>query len=238
MPVFASPIQRKQQRTQESATTPKQSGRAAQLQRRTAGMSYADGQAAVSPEPTAKVDGPIGRVFNRILGKSDSADGTATMTFDKKQLRNYLDKTINFADDEWFRGTKLDGVTDKLMETLDKDGDGRVTWGEFQAFKTQVLSQLAPGVDKNSTPEQVAASSNKRFDQFDTNRKDGSLNFEELQAGSKAELPKETEHADLIAQLGARIALDAVDTDQRDKAVKDRTLSRAEWTNAASQLAR
>ena len=71
----------------------------------------------------------------------------------------------------------------------------------------------------------------------DTSR-DGNLGYDELSAGTLAELPKGTEHGDLIAQLAARIALDAVDTDQGKSPVKSRTLSKGEWTNAAGEMAR
>ena len=72
---------------------------------------------------------------------------------------------------------------------------------------------------------------------MDNDKKNGSLNYDELFEGIKKELPKDTDHADLIAQLGARIALDAVDTDQRKTDIKKRTLSKNEWTTAASQMA-
>lgn len=201
--------------------------------------TYAQGAAATKPAATRSADvaGPIGRVFNRILGMQDDAKGTAKMAFDKEQLRAYLDKGIDFAEGEFFRGTKLDGVADTLIQTLDTDKDGKIGWTEFQAFELQVLQSIAPGVDGNSAPEAVAAASNGRFDGMDKSKKDGSLNFGELQQGTKAELPKGTEHADLVAQLGARIALDAVDKDQKGKKTKDKTLTRAEWTGAATELA-
>ena len=49
-------------------------------------------------------------------------------------------------------------------------------------------------------------------------------------------LPAGTEHADLVAQLGARMAIDGVDEDQRGEKVSRRTLSRNEWVQAAKQL--
>lgn len=179
-------------------------------------------------EETGAVDGPMGRVFVRIAGRADAPG------FDRTQLHLYLDKTLKLAEGEFFRGTKLDGVADKLMEQLDVNKDGVVSWTEFKAFEAQTLSTVAPGAT-NATTAATAAST--RFGELDGN-KDGSLGYDELHSGTKSALPKGTDHADLIAQLAARIALDAVDTDQRSTDVKKRGLSRNEWTTAAGQMAR
>lgn len=174
------------------------------------------------------VDGPMGKVFVRIAG-SAAAPG-----FDRSQLHNYLDKTLKLADGEWFRGAKLDGVADTLMAQLDVDKDGLVSWAEFKAFEAQTLATVAPGAKDEASARTAAGG---RFDKLDSSR-DGQLNYDELNAGTLAELPKGTDHADLIAQLAARIALDAVDTDQGKSPVKSRTLSKGEWTNAAGEMAR
>lgn len=176
---------------------------------------------------TGTVSGPMGRVYIRISGSPDAPG------FDRSQLHNYLDNTLQLAKGEWFRGTKLDGVTDKLMQQLDKDGDGVVSWAEFKAFEAQTLSTIAPGATDAAS---ARASAGTQFDKFDKNG-DASLNYGELAAGTQAALPPGTEHGDLIAQLAARIALDAIDTDQRQSAVKDRNLSKSEWTTAAGEMA-
>lgn len=169
-----------------------------------------------------RVSGPLGRTFNRILGKADNAADTADMAFTRDLLKNYLDKDLQLAEGEWWRGKKLDGVADALMEKLDKDGDGSVSWADFQSFKEDVAK--AVGQDPNA-----------RFDQIDVND-DDQISMPEMQATTKHELPEDTKHADLIAQLGARITMDAVDTDQRDEKVAQRRLSRREWTGASSEL--
>lgn len=193
----------------------------------------AEGNAAMvarmqAAQADGAVDGPMGRVFVRIAGAADAAG------FDKTQLLAYLDTTLKLAEGEWFRGAKLDGVADKLMEQLDADRDGVVSWTEFKAFEAQTLGTIAPGATDRASAQAAAG---QRFDQLDRGR-DGSLAYDELAAGTKAELPRGTEHGDLIAQLAARIALDAVDTDQRDQPVKERGLSRDEWTTAAGQMVR
>ena len=120
------------------------------------------------------------------------------------------------------------------MTQLDVDKDGKVSWTEFQAFQTQTLQTVAPGATNETSARSAAGT---RFDQLDTSH-DGSLGFGELAAGTAAQLPANTDHADLISQLAARIALDAVDTDQRKSKVKDRSLSKGEWTEAAGEMAR
>lgn len=198
-----------------------------------AGTQGAEGNAAMlakvnTANAAGAVDGPMGRVFIRIAG-SAQAPG-----FDRTQLHTYLDKTLKLADGEWFRGAKLDGVADKLIAQLDVDKDGIVSWAEFKAFEAQTLATVAPGAKDEASARTAAGG---RFDKLDTSR-DGNLGYDELSAGTLAELPKGTEHGDLIAQLAARIALDAVDTDQGKSPVKSRTLSKGEWTNAAGEMAR
>ena len=185
----------------------------------------------------ALVSGPMGRVFNRILGQADTASNTSTMSFDKSQLQAYLDRRLQLAEGEFFRGKKLEGVADALMAQLDTDKNGKVGWSEFQVFEQQTFETMAPGLKAGASADQVRASSSGRFDTLDNNNKDGQLSFDELQSGTRSALPAETDHKDLVAQLGARIALDAVDTNQKNSAVKDRSLGRGEWTDAAVAMA-
>ena len=156
--------------------------------------------------------------------------------FDRKQLHAYLDKTLQLAAGEWFRGKKLDGVADKLMEQLDTDGNKAVGWAEFEAFEAQTLTALTGKLAPGATDAQIATAAKARFGSVDAST-DGQASYDELQSSTRAELPAGTEHAGLIAQLAARIALDAVDTDQRDTGIAERSLSRDEWLAAAQQMA-
>ena len=185
-------------------------------------------------EPAASNDvvGPIGRIFNRILGLAENARGTAGMVCTKEQIHRYLDEELAFAEREMFRSQKLSGVADKLVEQLDTDRDGLVSWPEFQVFQAQILEMLAPGATGSSDVEAIAGA---RFASIDSEG-DGVLDYGNLYDQAKADLPEGTKHSSLIAQLGARIALDAVDTNERDKGVKKRGLGLEEWTDAARQL--
>jgi hypothetical protein len=158
------------------------------------------------------------------------------MAFDRKMVENYLDKNLNFAEGEWFRGKKLSGAAEGLIEKLDTTGDGSVSWDEFQAFRTEILGAMAPGLGENPSSAQVSEAATGTFGSVDGDGS-GAVGMGEAQSNAKSALPEGTEHEDLIAQLGARLMLDAVDTDQRDEAVSDRSISQTEWTSAAQQMA-
>lgn len=165
---------------------------------------------------------PLARMWSHISGKAEGADPTGT-TVSRGQLRSYLDR-IGLAEGEMFRGTKLDGVTDKLVETYDTDKDGKLSWAEFQGFGAQITNILSSG--KGSLAEFGVADSSG----------DGQASLKEIQSRTAARLPKDTDHKDLIAQLGARATIDAADTNQQDQPVSKRTLSADEWTAAAKGL--
>ncbi|MED5372488.1 MAG: hypothetical protein VX899_15850 [Myxococcota bacterium] len=187
------------------------------------------------PEKTRKPTGPMGRTFNRILQVRENRSDTQDMAFNREQLKEFLDNGLQLAEGEWFRGAKLDGVTDALMERLDLDATGTVSWEEFQEFERSVVDVIAPALAENPTAAQVELAASGTFAQADTSG-DGQLTLEELQASTRESLPEGTDHADLIAQLGARMAVDGVDQDQREQKVARRRLSRTEWIQAAKQL--
>ena len=187
------------------------------------------------PEKNRKPTGPMGRTFNRILKVREARTDTQDMAFNRQQLKEFLDKGLQLAEGEWFRGAKLDGVTDALMEQLDVAQDGLVDWQEFQEFERSVVDVIAPALGENPTAEQVEMAASGTFAQADTSG-DGQVTLEELQSSTQQSLPEGTEHADLVAQLGARMAIDGLDEDQRGDKVARRSLSRNEWVQAAKQL--
>jgi hypothetical protein len=224
------------------------------------GMSYTEGQQALRPSnsvaidtvqmhehggdhdhadaPAARVSGPMGRIFNRILEVEESREDTAHMKFDETQLRTYLDTRLKLCEEEWFRDIKVDGAAEKLMASLDKNRDGFVDWAEFQGFQEQVLENLAPGTNRDSTPEEIKRAALAQYATLNSEKKDSpnSIGFDELQRGVSKQLPEGIGHKDIVGQLAARIALVAVDKDGGNKAVADRTLSESEWTTAALDI--
>ena len=101
------------------------------------------GNAAMCEE--LKVEGALGRAFNRIAGVSESNKDPTGLAFNNADLKNYLDAGLKFADGEWFRSQKLSGVADKIMEALDADKNGEVSWVEFQAMVDNLRGQLIDG---------------------------------------------------------------------------------------------
>jgi hypothetical protein len=195
-------------------------------------VTQAGGNAAAQ-DKLKKVGGPIGRVWNHILGQPEGKTDTGDARVDQAMVRAYLDKRLGFAEGEFFRGAKLDGVSEKLVAGLDTDHDGKVSWPEFEAFEGQMLSLLAPGADKGAD---VGAAAGGQFGKVDSSG-DKKADLGELQTAGQATLPKGTEHADLISQLGARVAIDAADKDEGTKPIGQRSLSRDEWTGAAAEMA-
>ena len=133
-----------------------------------------------------------------------------------------------------FRGTKLKGISKKLIGDLDMDGDGRLSWDEFKAFEGQVLERLAPGPDSSASAGEMEGAASSRYSELAGG--DGALGYGELKQGARDQLPEGTKHLSLIAQLAARITLDALDTDERDKPVAERTLSQEEYLDGAREI--
>ena len=178
------------------------------------------------------VRGPLGRLFNRILGFPEESTETADMGFNETQLCDYIENQLDFAEGEWFRTKKVNGVAAKLMEELDQDQDCLVNWSEFQASVERLKAVM--GVESDTaTAEELAATSGSAYDSLGLGE-DASLG--ELQDSVAQALPEETAHLDLVAQFAARLAIDLADTDQREETVDGRQISRDEWVQAAVDL--
>ena len=68
-----------------------------------------------------KVEGALGRVFNRISGAAESNTDAASLAFSEEQLKTYLNDQLGLAQGEWFRSAKVSGAAEKIMETLVAD---------------------------------------------------------------------------------------------------------------------
>ena len=181
-----------------------------------------------------KVEGALGRAFNRIAGVSESNQDAAGLSFNVVELRTYLDTQLKLADGEWFRNAKLSGVADKIMETLDSDKNGEVTWAEFQAMVDNLQGQLIDGLGSNASSADIQNRANDLFGQVSGGA--DAVDFETLQSSTKAQLPADMDHRDLVAQLAALMVIDIVDLDEADKAVRDRTITSGEWMGAVNDV--
>ena len=77
-----------------------------------------------------------------MLGCASADTGNAKV--DQAMVRAYLEQRLGFAEGEFFRGKKLDGVAEAVVKNFDKDGDGKLSWPEFQGFESQIAGLLAP----------------------------------------------------------------------------------------------
>ncbi len=181
-----------------------------------------------------KVSGSLGRAFNRIAGVSESNTDPSGLAFTRDDLKRYLEDQLKFAEGEWFRGAKISGVADKVMETLDADTDGDVDWVEFQTMveelKTHLVGELGPGAGATEIQEKA----NELFSQVSGGEE--SIGFDRLQSETGKQLPEDTEHKDLVAQLAALLVIDIVDIDEANKEVRDRSISHAEWMGAVQDF--
>ena len=181
-----------------------------------------------------KVEGALGRAFNRIAGVSESNQDSAGLGFTNADLQKYLDSELKLAEGEWFRSAKVSGVADKIMEVLDSDKDGEVSWLEFQAMVDNLRGQLVEGIGANASSADVQNRANELYGEF-ANGGDA-VDFKTLEAGVETQLPADLDHKGLVAQLAALMVIDIVDLDESDKAVRDRTITSGEWMGAVNDV--
>ena len=96
-----------------------------------------------------------------------------------------------------------------------------------------MLAALAPDVSASAGTADVEAAANETFASLES---DNAVDFDTLQGHVYQQLDPEMDNKDLVAQLGALLVMDAVDLDQRDAEVRERTLDQAEWTDGATDL--
>jgi hypothetical protein len=180
------------------------------------------------------LSGPVGRIFERVV-EGGGNEATVDSLFSQQELHGYLEGDIAFAEGEWFRSKKLDGATSALMEELDADASGDVSWTEFSAMSDKLIEAVAEGVDTGDRDAVQSAA-------IDSYRSVGgsgeSISMEQMQEHAERALPPETEHRSLVAQLTARLAIDAIDTDQIGQPMSERSISQAEWTQAALDMSK
>ena len=181
-----------------------------------------------------KVQGNLGRAFNRIAGVSEDNTSALGLAFSRDDLKNYIEHQLKFADGEWFRGMKVSGATDEIMSLLDADRDGFVDWFEFQTMVSELKTTLLGDIGPGAGTEEIQAEANHLFSEISAGS--GPIGFEQLQWETQEKLPEGTENRDLIAQLVALLVIDIVDVDEANKEVRDRTVSEGEWKGAVNSF--
>jgi len=176
---------------------------------------------------------PTGRVWSEIMDQC-TTDGS----FNQQDLREFLKNKIGFAEGEMFRGTKIKGGAEGIFKELDLNKDGKVDWAEMSGLSSQLVETLVPGAADGSMDEaDIRQLADQHFNSV-AGAQDGRLTLGELKASIMKELPADTSHRSLTAQLAARMAIAAIDSNESDKAVGNRTISKEEWIKSALEMAR
>ena len=120
-------------------------------------------------------------------------------------------------------GVVHDKAKDGFMDKLDTDQSGGVTWGEFKG----VAADLLPASIKDDAGRIDAARVDETFRSFDANS-DGGISEKELKDGTHARLPEGTSFRGTLAEVAAKLGMDALDADS------DGRVSRQEFENASA----
>ena len=185
-------------------------------------------------QDAVKVEGALGRVFNRIAGVSEGNKDATDLMFSRDDLKDYLKDQLALAKGEFFRSAKISGVADKIMETLDADKNGKVTWMEFQVMVDEMRQHLVGDVGSNASAAEIQEKAQGLFKEVSGG--EGTVGFETLESETLEQLPEDQEHKGLVAQLAALMVLDIVDLDERDKPVRERSIGQSEWMGAVNDF--
>ena len=195
---------------------------------------YTQPQGNAAAQDMVKVDGVLGRMFNRIAGVSEGNTDAAKLAFTRDDLKSYLKDQLAFAEGQFFRSAKIGGVADKIMETLDADKDGAVTWVEFQVMVDEMRQHLVGEVGSNASTAEINEKAQALYDEISGGT--GSVSFDTIESQTLSKLPEDQDHKGLVAELAALMVLDIVDVDERDKAVSERSISQPEWMGAVNDF--
>ena len=105
---------------------------------------------------------------------------------------------------------------DSFMDKLDSDQSGGVTWGEFKGVAADIL----PASIKNETGRIDASLADSTFGDFDRN-KDGGISESELKRGTYELLPEDTSFRGTMAEVAAKLGIDALDADGDGAVTRD-----------------
>ena len=180
-----------------------------------------------------KIEGAFGRVFNRIAGESESNSEAQNTSFNVEDVKRYLDVQLKLADGEMFRGTKVKGAAEAIVEELDANKDGEVTWAEFQAMRETMRANLVGELGANAGSTEIEAMANDLFHEMNNGEE---VDYDTMNEAAREKLPDGTKHAKLVAQLSALLVLDLVDLDEGHKPVREPSISEAEWMSSVQEF--
>ena len=148
------------------------------------------------------------QTFNRLFERMDrDSDGTVTKSEVKSHLKDAGVKAGPF-------GMVHSKASEAFIDNLDKNNSERVSWNEFKG----VAKDLMPADIKNAEGRIDPELADSAFTELDAN-KDGSVSKDELQAATYNQLPESTSYRSRIAEVAAKLGMDALDTD-RDGAIE------------------
>jgi Ca2+-binding EF-hand superfamily protein len=157
------------------------------------------------------------KTFHRLFDRMDRNDDGA---ISKKEVGKHLKEAKV---PSGLFGAVHSAAKDGFMENLDTNKDERVSWQEFQGAASSLLPADLRGVDGRIAPERAGGV----FADFDAN-KDGNISADELEKGTLERLPENTSFRGTVAEVAARLGLDALDADG------DALISAKEFDQAAS----
>lgn len=99
-------------------------------------------------------------------------------------------------------------VSEEFVDNLDTNRDKRVTWNEFQGVARDLLPQAA--LDESGQVDRALIGT--EFGRLDKNS-DGQVTYAELEKGTLERLPESTSFKGTVAEVAAKLGMDALDTD-------------------------
>jgi len=180
------------------------------------GMSYEDGQAALSPE-----QGGGGTFLHELFVRMDRNKDHG---INRDEVKDHL-KMVGV--NGFFGGMIRNAAADKMIEELDLNKDEMVSWDEFHGVAKSVLPADVFDEEGNVRTDLVE-------EVYAIMDRDGSggVTGEELYEATLDNLPEGTSHASKIADVGKKLGMDALDFD------KDGVLTKDEILKAAHDIAR
>lgn len=141
--------------------------------------------------------GPIQNLFNR-MDRNDDQGVT------RKEVVKHLKDTDVPAG---LFGAVHKKVSEEFIDNLDTNRDKKVTWNEFQG----VASELLPAAALGETGRVDRGLINEEFGRLDKDG-DGQVTYDELERGTLERLPESTSFKGTVAEVAAKLGMDAIDT--------------------------